>query len=190
MVIAKDLRFQSSSDDGTMRPLASVSAVSRKTHGSVGTFDINLPLSGEPGVECRSGATGHTLVFTFSNNLVSGNATIASGVGNVSGTPLFNGNTMTVNLTGVGNAQKITVRLSNVTDSFSQVMPNTDVGMNVLVGDTNWNKVVNSTDVAQTKMQSGLALSAANFRSDVTVSGTINSSDVTLVKSQSGAGVP
>ena len=166
-----------------------MSAVSRKTHGAA-TFDVNLPLSGGPGVECRSGAAGHTLVFTFTNNITSGNASVTGGGGTVSGTPLFNGNTMTVNLTGVGNAQKITVRLSNVTDSFSQVMPNTNVSMNVLLGDTNGNKVVNATDVTQTKMQSGLPLSAANFRSDVTVSGTINSSDVTLVKSQSGAGVP
>jgi hypothetical protein len=190
MVIAKDWRFQSTSDDGTMRPLAFVSAVSRKTHGSVGTFDINLPLSGEPGVECRSGAAGHTLIFTFSNNLVSGNATIASGVGNVSGTPVFNGNTMTVNLTGVGNAQKIVVRLSNVTDLFSQVLPNTDVSMNVLFGDTNGNKSVTASDLAQTKSQSGLQVSASNFREDVSVSGAINGSDIAAVKSASGTSVP
>ena len=62
--------------------------------------------------------------------------------------------------------------------------------MNVLLGDTNGNKVVNATDVTQTKLQSGLPSSAANFRTDGNVSGTINSSDVTLVKSHSGAGVP
>ena len=49
-------------------------AVSRKAHGGAGTFDIPLPLIGEPGVECRSNAGAHTLVFTFSNNVVSGNA--------------------------------------------------------------------------------------------------------------------
>ena len=97
---------------------------------------------------------------------------------------------MTVSLTNVTDAQKITTTLSNLTDAFSQALPNINVSMNVLLGDTNGNKAVNSTDVAQTKLQSGLPLSAANFRSDVTVSGTINSSDVTLVKSQSGAGVP
>ena len=46
------------------------SAVSRKTHGAAGVFDIALPLSGTPGVECRSGAGGHTLVFTFVNNII------------------------------------------------------------------------------------------------------------------------
>ncbi|PYU18576.1 MAG: hypothetical protein DMG30_27290, partial [Acidobacteria bacterium] len=47
-------------------------SVSRKTHGGAGTFDINLPLSGEPGVECRSGGGNYTEVFTFNNNVVSG----------------------------------------------------------------------------------------------------------------------
>src|SRR5205823_4473616 len=30
-------------------------AVSRKTHGAAGTFDVNLPLTGTPGIEPRSG---------------------------------------------------------------------------------------------------------------------------------------
>ena len=52
--------------------------------------------------------------------------------------------TMTVNLTGVGNAQTITVRLSNVTDSFSQILPDTNVSMNVLLGDVTDNKLVHA----------------------------------------------
>ena len=36
-------------------PFDLVSVVSRKTHGTRGDFDINLPLSGTPGVESRSG---------------------------------------------------------------------------------------------------------------------------------------
>src|SRR5947199_286670 len=31
-------------------------AVSRKTHGGAGVFDVNLPLSGLAGIECRSGS--------------------------------------------------------------------------------------------------------------------------------------
>jgi hypothetical protein len=198
MVIAKDWRFQTSSDGSARTFVISstgtptfqvVSAASRKVHGAA-TFDLNLPLSGEPGVECRSGAAGHTLVVTFTNNITSGNASVTGGGGTVSGTPSFSGKTMTVSLTNVTEAQKITTTLSNLRDAFSQALPNINVSMNVLLGDTNGNKVVNATDITQTKMQSGLPLSAANFRSDVTVSGTINSSDVTLVKSQSGAGVP
>src|SRR5437016_13181894 len=39
-------------------------AVSRMTHGSSGVFNVNLPLSGVTGVECRSGSI-YTVVFTF-----------------------------------------------------------------------------------------------------------------------------
>ena len=50
-------------------PPQPTSVVSRKTHGTAGTFDINLPLTGTAGIECRSGgASGdHQVVFSFSN---------------------------------------------------------------------------------------------------------------------------
>jgi hypothetical protein len=60
-----------------------------------------------------------------------------------------------------------------------------------LVGDTNGNRSVNTTDIGQVKAASGQSVSGANFRLDVTASGgTINSSDISLVKSKSGAQLP
>src|SRR6202030_4448485 len=62
--------------------LQCVSVASRKTHGSAGTFDVNLPLQGPPGIECRSGGTyaEHAMVFTFTNPLVNvGSVNISSG---------------------------------------------------------------------------------------------------------------
>ena len=164
-------------------------AVSRKTHGSAGTFDIEL-LNGNSAPECRSSGGNHTLVFTFTNNVVSGNASITSGTGNVSGSPIFSGNTMTVSLTGVVDVQKITVTLSNVTDSFAQTLPDTAVSMNVLIGDASGNKIVNTSDVSFTKVESGQTVTAANFRTDVTANGVINAGDVSLVKSRSGNALP
>ena len=83
-------------------PLTIASVVSRKVHGFVGTFDLNLPLSGTPAVECRAGGAGgsHALVLSLNNNVASGNATITSGTGSVVGAPIFSDNTMTVNLSG------------------------------------------------------------------------------------------
>jgi hypothetical protein len=165
-------------------------AVSRKTHGGAGTFDINLPLNGSPGVECRSSAGTHTLVFTFNHPVVSGTASVTTGTGTVSGTPTFAGNNMTVSLTGVTNAQTLTVTLSNVTDSTAQVLPDTAVSVSILIGDTNGNRSVSASDIAQTKGQSGATTTAANFRSDVNTNGSITASDISLVKSNSGSSLP
>jgi hypothetical protein len=62
--------------------------------------------------------------------------------------------------------------------------------MGVLAGDTNANRAVNSTDVAQTKGRNGQTLDATNFRSDVNANGAINSSDVSVIKSNLGTGLP
>jgi len=167
------------------------SALSRETHGDAGAFDIPLPLLGSPGVECRTGgATGdYTLVFTFTNNVTSGNASVTSGIGSVSGTPVFSGNTMTVNLTGVANAQTLTVTLSGVTDEFSQVLPDAPVSVSMLIGDTSGNGVVNATDIAQTKAQVGQPVTSSNFRTDLNANGIINTSDVAIVKAHSGGSI-
>ncbi len=168
------------------------SAVSRKMHGAAGTFDIPLPLTGSRGVECRSGgASGdYTLVFTFSNNVASGNAAVIGGTGTISGTPVVSGHTMTVNLTGVANVQTLTLNLSSVTDQFSQVLPDTQVPVDILIGDTNGNDMVNAGDVAQTKGQSGQPVTGGNFRTDVNANGSINAGDAAIVKSHSGESIP
>lgn len=175
---------------GTSGSLQLSSAVSRKTHGSAGTFDVTLPLTGEPGVECRNSNGHHTFVFTFSTNVVSGNASVTGGTGSVSGNPVFSGNTMTVNLTGVTDVQKITVLLSNITSSTSQVLPNTSVSANMLIGDTTADKTVNNVDVSQTMGQVGQPVTSSNFREDVKIDGSINATDVRLVSSNVGHSLP
>jgi len=102
---------------------------------------------------------------------------------------VFSGNTMTVNLTGVANAQTLTVTLSGVTDEFSQVLPDAPVSVNMLIGDTSGNSVVNATDVAQTKGQVGQPVTSSNFRTDVNANGIINTSDVAIVKAHSGGSI-
>jgi hypothetical protein len=173
----------------TAGPMQLTGAVSRKVHGGAGSFDVDLPLAGEPGVECRSSGGTHTLVFTFTNNVASGNATVTAGTG-TAGSPTFSANTMTVDLTGVTNAQKVTVTLSGVTDVFSQVLADTNVSMNVLIGDTNSNKTVNSSDVSQTKSRIAVAVDSTTFRSDVNVNGAINATDIGLIKLNLGTSVP
>lgn len=170
--------------------VAILSGVSRKTHGSAGTFDVPLTFSGEPAVECRNTAGNHTLVFTFNNNLQSGNAIVTGGVGTVSGAPVIAGSTMTVNLTGVADVQRLTLTLQSVTDTNSEVLPDTAIRINFLAGDVNANKSVNAADVAAAKAQLGQSVGAGNFRADYNANGTLNAADIAGIKGNLGHGVP
>ena len=173
----------------TCNPLLLTSAVSRMTHGGAGDFDVDLPLTGEPGVECRNGGGNLTVVVTFTNTMVSGNASVTGGTGNVAGMT-FSGNTVTANITGVADVQRLTLTLSNMTDSFAQVLPDTTLDVNILIGDTNANKSVSASDVGQTKAQAGVDVTAANFREDVIPNGSITASDIGQVKANAGNTVP
>jgi hypothetical protein len=183
-------------DIGAFELGAQIKAVSRKTHGTTGSFDIKLPLVGnQVGVECRKGgASGtHKLMMTFPSTVTVASASVtpdplAQGAsGNVSSFSV-NGSTVTINLTGVTNAQKILVNLLGVSDGIN--VGNVSVPMAVLLGDTNKSRSVNSSDVTLTQSKSGQATNSTNFREDVTLDGLINSSDIQLVQSKVGTKLP
>ncbi|HWY52647.1 MAG TPA: hypothetical protein VNW72_14315 [Chthoniobacterales bacterium] len=163
-----------------------IGAVSRKIHGSAGTFDIDLPLSGSEGIECRTGGSNgnHTIVVTFPAPVTVGSAAC----GGQAATKSINGSVVTVNCTGVPNAQDIAITLTGVSDGTNS--GNVSIPMGVLLGDTTGNRVVNSSDISQTQSQSGQPVTSNNFREDVTANGLINSSDISLVQSQSGSALP
>ena len=169
---------------------ALVRAVSRKSHAGT-PFDVDLPLSGAAGIECRQGQganlNNHQVVVTFVAPVTVVSASVTSGVGSVSNVTV-SGNDVIVDLTSVANAQTIAITLFGVNDGTGAA--NVVVPMSILLGDTGASGSVNGTDVSQTKLQSGIALSASNFRTDVTVNGAINSSDVSIVKLQSGTALP
>jgi hypothetical protein len=165
------------------------SAFSRKAHGAAGTFDVPLPLTGNVGIECRSGGgtNDYQMIINFATSVTVGSASVTSGTGSVSSFSV-SGSQVTVNLTGVTNVQRITVTLFNVNDGTH--MGNVPVSMGVLVGDVNGNAAVNSSDVSLTKSQAGQPVTMSNFREDVNVNGTISSTDVALVKSKVGTALP
>jgi hypothetical protein len=165
------------------------SVVSRKTHGMAGTFDVNLPSNGAPGIECRSGGVtnDYTIVLTFTNTVSVQNAIVTAGTGSATNFTVV-GNVVTVNLTGVTNVQTITVTLGGVSDGTNT--SDVEAAMGVLIGDTTANGIVNSSDIAQTQSQAGQSVTAANAREDVNVNGAINSSDIALVQSKSGTALP
>ena len=175
---------------------ALTSVVSRMTHGNAGAFDVNLPLNGTRGVECRSstalGAGNYTMVFTFQNNLMSvESAVVTMGTAEVKSSALGpNANQYTVNLTGVTNGQYIAVTLQNADDSTGVIGNVTGPQMGVLIGDVNSNGLVDSGDVFLVRQQTSQNAGASNFREDVNATGLIDSGDVFLVRQQTSTGLP
>ncbi len=165
------------------------SAVSRKTHGGAGDFDVNLPIvpvNGAIGIEPRNGPA-HTIVVTFANPVTVSSAAVTAGTGMASA--VVAGSTVTLSLTGVTDVQRLGVTLNGVSDGVN--VGNVIVPMGVLNGDVNINGGVTGSDVSQTK--AGAATGTVNgstFRSDVNAGGSINATDVSIVKSKSGGVLP
>ena len=124
-----------------------------------------MPVSGAVGIEDRNGAGSHQIVANFSGPVTVGSVAVTTGTGAATfGTA---GAICTINLTGVTNAQRLGVTLSNVTVGARN--GDITIPMGVLLGDTTGNGSTNAGDVSQTKAQSGQAVGAGNFREDVTV---------------------
>src|SRR4029079_12363701 len=125
----------------TTSTLNLVSAASRLTHGPAGTFDVNMPLSGVSGVECRS-ATTYKAVFTFDAPVTSGQVTVLSGTATV-GAITFSGNSMTAQLTGVTTAEIVTLHTQNINGDGQA---HGDVPFGFLVSDADASRVVDKPD--------------------------------------------
>jgi RHS repeat-associated protein len=184
-----------SSETQTLPALASlpISAVqvqqawSRRYHGAV-FYDIVLPLSGTPGVECRTGTT-ETIVVAFWHDVTVAGATIVSG--NVTGvvSKAVNGRFVTLTVPGVANAQTIVVKLVGVRDETTNDYDDVLIPMSVVIGDSTGNGSVNSSDITQISTNSGSPIGNTNFRCDLNTSGMINAGDVNIAKTFE-AGLP
>lgn len=176
-------------------PPIPTSVVSRKTHGTAGTFDVDLSLYGSTGIECRSGGANgdYALVFVFANPLANiGNTSLSSGTGTVASANIdsTDPHNYIVNLTGVTNAQVITVNLTNLTDSNGNFYSSVSVPMGVLVGDVNASKAVTSGDTNLCKAQALQPVTIDNFRTDINASGAITTGDVNLIKQNALSQLP
>lgn len=156
-------------------------AVSRRAHAGT-VYDIPLPLTGTTGVECRIVSGGMTLVLTFDKPVSSATASITAGAGNVVGIPTASGNTLSINLGNVANAQALTLSLTNIVATDGGIAPSAAVTFRVLQGDVNGNGIVSTSDVNLVKYNVGKSLDATNFRMDLNANGLVSSSDVNLAK--------
>jgi PKD repeat protein len=168
---------------------------SRKVHGTAGTFDIDLPLTGDAGIECRAPGANNSyqLVYKFNKPVsVAGVATPTQGTA-TAGIATINSSDPTevlVPLTGVTNQQHVLVSLSGVQGGINEVANNQVARLDVLVGDIDASRRVDSTDVFQVRQQSLKNANSANFRTDVDGSGRIDSTDVFMTRQNSLKGLP
>jgi hypothetical protein len=165
------------------------SILSRKKHGTAGTFDVNLPRTGAVGIECRNGgASGtHQLVFTFADPVAFVSAAVTKGAGSISGVSGNGTSTITVNLTGVTDVQTIQVTLT-VSDGVNTT--SIPVSMGVLAADVVADRVVTSKDQNYINSKSGQTANPTNFRADVTIDGAINGKDSSFVGNRIGHKLP
>jgi carboxypeptidase T len=162
-----------------------VSAASRLTHGTAGTFDVNMPLTGVSGVECRS-ATTYNAVFTFDAPVTSGEVTVSGGTASV-GAITFSGNSMTAQVTGVTTAEIVTLHTQNINgDGLSHG----DVPFGFLTADADASRAVGTSDRTVVQAQLNQPVTSANFRDDLNADGRIKKPDVTLVKTNKGHSIP
>jgi hypothetical protein len=171
-----------------------VTAVSRKVHTGAGTFDVDLPLIGTPGIECRSGSAGnvHQVVITFPGPVTVTDATVTPGPGGTGAIVLAPGHQppseVVATLSNVRNAQTLTINLLGVSDGSNTF--DVHVPMSVLLGDVNANGVLTNADVSLVKAQvaAGGSVTSSNFRNDVNANGVITNADVSVTKAQVAAG--
>lgn len=168
------------------------SAVSRKTHGTVGNFDIGLPLSGAVGIESRSaGEAGHTIVLTFDGDLEPEQAglEVETSSGQLAETPVVSGSTLTLRITEAPNAGRCTIALGGLKSAAGFIYSGS-LAFGILEGDTNANQAVNVADAAVIRQHSGQPVDASNFRSDINANGAINVGDSAIQRQRSGTNLP
>lgn len=148
-----------------------------------------LPLAGPVGIGPRLGGASpnqHQMIVNFVSPITigaGGTVSVTSGTGTVSSYAL-SGSQATINLSGVTNAQRIAVTLSNVNDGTNT--GNVAVPMGLLLGDVNSSRFVDSADIGLVQRQNSKPLSLSNFRMDVNSSGFIDSADVGVTQRQNG----
>ena len=176
-------------------PLSLVGVVSRKVHGSSGTFSLpittGVAIAGAVTVESRLIGTGHSIVFQFSEAITSvgtasavdgASATVATGI------PTSAGNEITVILTGVADRSRVTVTLANVNGTGAAVT--FPVSLGFMVGDQNGSYFVDGGDISAIRARSGQTTTTLNFRGDFNSSGAIDGGDISTVRARSGNNLP
>ncbi len=193
--VAYAATFNGEEDVYYVRVSPAMSSLSLLSAASVqGDFAIDLPMTGEPGVESRSGGSqgSYTINFTFNGNLTSV-ASAATSCGTVTSSQIDGSDPhrYIVNLSApTCNAQDVTVTLTGVSDDQGNTLATASVTVGLLLGDVDGDGTVTTTDFSLTKADSGQTTDATNFREDLNANGRIDRTDARSVRQQIGTSLP
>lgn len=172
-----------------VEPLRLVSAVSRKTHGPAGDFDI--PIATDPTattftVECRSPGPIR-IIATFNRPISSPDGVVDLGDIAVNRGTLSevsaSGSELALTINDVPDYSCLSVAFNGLSDTAGNaIAPCPGISILHHRGDVSADQVCNLSDVAYTKMIVNQLLTAENARYDVNLDGTINLIDVAYVK--------
>lgn len=182
--------------------LQTVAAVSRKTHGPAGTFDIDLkaPLSGSGvAVECRENGPTR-IVATFGESIVGtglggvavpADVVVVDTAGSVITVNAVSiaGQVLTIDLTGVANVSRAKITFPAITGLSGSVCTDS-ICLGVLLGDINGDGGVNVIDLVTIRNLQNNPVNAAYFRADVVADGAMNVIDLVTVRNLVNTVIP
>lgn len=175
--------------EATPVPPSITAAVSRKTHGGAGSFDMDVRASGA--VECRKNGPTKVIV-TFSQPVFGHDGLDTTDVSLSSGTVTgvsINGSVLIIDMTDVADATMLTIGFAGIENQYGLAVSGT-LTFGSLLGDVNKTKDVNLIDVGAVKAQYGNVVSSSTFKYDLNIDGSLNLIDVGLAKSRYGNIIP
>jgi alpha-tubulin suppressor-like RCC1 family protein len=161
-------------------------AVSRKTHGGAGIFDMPVALASPVTVEPRK--DGPTkLVIGFSKNIVAADGQLDANdfvIANAAfSSATISGSSLTLNLAAVVDETVVTVAMPGITDLAGNALGGvSSLSVRALYGDVNRNGSVTIGDQQSVKNALATALSSSNYLNDLNLSGGITIGDQQIVK--------
>jgi hypothetical protein len=172
-------------------PLALAQVQSRKTHGAAGTFDLPIdatqPIAGAVTVEPRAIGPGHKVVLQFNAPVAAAGTVTCLDPSNApigSCASVANGNDVEVTLTGVPDARRVTVTVSNVNGAGTFA-----ASVGFLLGDVGNSRSVGAADILEVKGGSVHAVTSSTYLYDLNLTGSITATDILAVKGRSGQGL-
>ncbi len=163
-------------------------AVSRKTHGGSGNFDLQLALgpAGSGTVEPRTGGPTE-IVFSFNEGVMADDGMISANEFTISnatfGSASISGDTITLNLIGVVDQSVVNIALNGISSMDGVPLSgDNDVEIRALFGDADQSQIVDRPDLMLLKSHNREAVNDSNFVLDLDLDGVISKWDARIVQ--------